>query len=112
MDGSRPVFIAEASSNHGRELSRALDFVDAAAAIGCDAVKFQLFKIDRMFAPEILSRSAKHRARRAWELPAEHIAPLAEHCLKRGIAFSCTPFYVEAVEELRPYRELLQDRVL
>ena len=103
MDGSRPVFIAEASSNHGRELSRALDFVDAAAAIGCDAVKFQLFKIDRMFAPEILSRSAKHRARRAWELPAEHIAPLAEHCLKRRIAFSCTPFYVEAVEELQPY---------
>ena len=103
MDGSRPVFIAEASSNHGRELSRALDFIDTAAAMGCDAVKFQLFKIDRMFAPEILNRSAKHRARRAWELPPEHIAPLAERCSKRGIAFSCTPFYVEAVEELRPY---------
>ncbi len=99
----RPIFIAEASSNHGRQLSRALAFVDAAAAAGCDAVKFQLFKIDRMFAPEILSRSAKHRARKDWELPVAHLAPLAEHCSKRGIAFSCTPFYVEAVEELRPY---------
>jgi N-acetylneuraminate synthase len=98
-----PLFIAEASSNHGRDLSRALAFVDAAADAGCDAVKFQLFKIDRMFAPEILDRSAKHRARREWELPRAHLAPLAEHCLARGIQFSCTPFYLEAVEELRPF---------
>jgi N-acetylneuraminate synthase len=98
-----PTFIAEASSNHGRDLARALSFVDAAADAGCDAVKFQLFKIDRMFAPEILARSAKHRARREWELPRAHLAPLAERCLKRGIQFSCTPFYLEAVEELRPF---------
>jgi len=103
MAASQPVFIAEASSNHGRDLSRALAFVDAAADAGCDAVKFQLFKIDRMFAPEILSRSAKHRARREWELPLEHLAPLAEHCSKRRIAFCCTPFYLDAVEQLRPY---------
>jgi len=98
-----PLFIAEASSNHGRELSRALRFVDVAAEAGCDAVKFQLFRIDRMFAPEILAKSAKHRARREWELPLEHLAPLAEHCSERGIAFSCTPFYREAVDELAPY---------
>jgi len=98
-----PIFIAEASSNHDRDLGRAKAFVDAAADAGCDAVKFQLFKIDRMFAPEILSRSAKHRARREWELPAAHLAPIAEHCRVRGIQFSCTPFYLEAVEELRPY---------
>ncbi|HEY4943989.1 MAG TPA: N-acetylneuraminate synthase family protein [Rhizomicrobium sp.] len=98
-----PIFIAEASSNHDRDLSRALAFVDAAADAGCDAVKFQLFKIDRMFAPEILARSEKHRARKQWELPLAHLAPLAERCLKRGIQFSCTPFYREAVEELRPF---------
>ncbi|MEJ0027515.1 MAG: N-acetylneuraminate synthase family protein [Rhizomicrobium sp.] len=98
-----PIFIAEASSNHDRDLGRALAFVDAAADAGCDAVKFQLFKIDRMFAPEILARSEKHRARRQWELPQAHLAPLAERCLARGIQFSCTPFYLEAVEELRPF---------
>ncbi|HEY2069383.1 MAG TPA: N-acetylneuraminate synthase family protein [Rhizomicrobium sp.] len=100
---SRPTFIAEASSNHGRDLSRARAFVDAAADSGCDAVKFQLFKIDRMFAAEILSQSAKHRARRDWELPLAHLAPLAEHCAARGIQFSCTPFYREAVAELEPF---------
>ena len=57
----KPFFIAEASSNHGRDLSRALAFVDAAVDAGCDAVKFQLFKIDRMFAPEILAKSANSK---------------------------------------------------
>ncbi|HKD21406.1 MAG TPA: N-acetylneuraminate synthase family protein, partial [Rhizomicrobium sp.] len=82
---------------------RALAFVDAAADSGSDAVKFQLFKIERMFAPEILAQSAKHRDRKAWELPLAHLEPLAKRCKSRGIQFSCTPFYVEAVEELRPY---------
>jgi len=99
----KPVFIAEASSNHGRDLDRARAFVDAAADAGCDAVKFQLFKIERMFAPEILAQSPKHRARSEWELPLEHLAPLAEHCSARKIQFSCTPFYLEAVAELAPF---------
>lgn len=99
----RPFFIAEASSNHAQDLARALAFVDAAADCGCDAVKFQLFKIDRMFAPEILALSEKHRARKAWELPLDHLEPLAAHCRARGIQFSCTPFYLEAVRELHPF---------
>jgi sialic acid synthase SpsE len=98
-----PIFIAEASSNHGRDLSRALKFVDVAAEAGCDAVKFQLFRIDRLFAPEILAKSPLHRARKDWELPLEHLAPLAERCLEKRILFSCTPFYREAVAELRPF---------
>lgn len=99
----QPLFIAEASSNHGRDLDRARAFVDAAADAGCDAVKFQLFKIDRMFAAEILRQSPKHLARAQWELPLDHLAPLAEHCSARGIQFSCTPFYLEAVRELEPF---------
>src|ERR1700759_228347 len=99
----QPIFIAEASSNHGRELARGLAFVDAAADAGCDAVKFQLFKIARMFAPEILRQSPKHRARTQWELPLAHLKPLAEHCSARKIQFSCTPFYLEAVAELAPF---------
>jgi sialic acid synthase SpsE len=97
------TFIAEASSNHDQDLSRALDFVDAAADCGCDAVKFQLFRIRELFAPEILAKSAKHRARVKWELPVSHLAPLAERARKRNIQFSCTPFYLDAVKELEPF---------
>jgi len=96
-------FVAEASSNHSQDLSRALAFVDAAADCGCDAVKFQLFRIAELFAPEILAKSAKHRARVKWELPVAHLAPLAERARARNIEFSCTPFYLAAVEELEPF---------
>jgi len=96
-------FIAEASSNHGQDLARALAFVDAAADCGCDAVKFQLFRIAELFAPEILAKSAKHRARAKWELPVAHLAPLTDRAAARGIEFSCTPFYLAAVEELEPF---------
>jgi sialic acid synthase SpsE len=99
----KPQFVAEISSNHHRDLPRALQFVDTAAAIGCDAVKFQLFRVNELFAPEILAKSASHRARVAWELPEAFLEPLAERCAVRGIAFGCTPFYLEAVAQLRPY---------
>lgn len=101
-------FIAEVSSNHQRDLDRALRFVDRAAEIGCDGVKYQLFRIDRLFAPEILRQSARHRARRQWELPLEFLAPIAERCRARGLAFGCTPFYLEAVSELVPFVDFLK----
>jgi len=98
-----PQFIAEVSSNHNRDLDRALRFVDAAADAGCDAVKFQLFRVDELFAPEVLERSATHRARADWELPLDFLPVLAERCREVGIAFACTPFYLDAVEELLPF---------
>ena len=98
-----PQFIAEVSSNHGRDLERSLAFVDAAAEVGCDAVKFQLFRVEQLFAPEILSKSEKHRRRKAWELPIEFLPRLAERCRQHNIQFCCTPFYMHAVTELQPH---------
>ncbi len=103
-----PKFIAEVSSNHGADLERSLSFIDRAADIGCDGVKFQLFKIDQLFAPEILSSSPTHSKRRAWELPVEFIPRLAERARERAILFGCTPFYLEAVEVLVPHVDFLK----
>ncbi len=96
-------FIAEVSSNHQRDLQRSFAFIDAAAQAGCGAVKFQLFKIEQLFAPEILAKSEKHRKRKEWELPLEFVPQLAKRCCELGIEFSCTPFYLDAVAELEPY---------
>lgn len=103
QEKERVKFIAEVSSNHNRDLDRCLKFVDKAAAIGCWGIKFQLFKIDKLFAPEILAKSAMHRARRQWELPVEFLPAIAQRCQEKNIKFVCTPFYLKAVEELKPY---------
>lgn len=96
-------FIAEVSSNHSRDIGRALEFIERAADVGCDAVKFQLFRIDQLFAPEILERSEMHRRRRDWELPLEFLPALAQRCRERGLQFGCTPFYLAAVTELESH---------
>jgi sialic acid synthase SpsE len=96
-------FIAEVSSNHSKDISRALEFIDVAASVGCSSVKFQLFKVDQLFAPEILQKSEKHRRRKEWELPLDFLPILSARCHAKGIQFSCTPFYLDAVEELLPY---------
>ncbi len=98
-----PQFIAEVSSNHNQDLDRCREFIDRAAALGCDAVKFQLFRIDQLFAPQILRRSEAHRRRKQWELPTKFIPELAVRCRLRGIQFCCTPFDLHAVEILKPH---------
>lgn len=97
------MFVAEVSSNHNQNLARCYEFIETSAQIGCNAVKFQLFKIDQLFSPEILAKSEQHRARAKWELPESYIPLLSAHCKKHNIQFSCTPFYLEAVELLAPY---------
>ena len=95
-----PRFVAEVSSNHHRNLDRSLQFVRTAAAIGCDAVKFQLFRVRELFAPEALRHDPKLLARESWELPVEFLPELGACCREAGIQFSCTPFYLKAVEQL------------
>ena len=71
-------FIAEVSSNHNRDINRMKEFIYASKEVGCTGVKFQLFKIDELFSPEILAKSETHRKRKEWELPIEYIPELAE----------------------------------
>lgn len=97
------TFIAEISSNHNQDLDRCFAFVDKAAEIGCDAIKFQLFKVEELFALEALHGNDECRKRKAWELPLSFLSKLAERCRKRNIQFGCTPFYLDAVSELYQY---------
>ncbi len=98
-----PIFVAEVSSNHQTDLSRSLEFIDEAAKLGCDAVKFQLFRVRDLFAKEILDRSQQHREREAWELPLNFLPELSKRARENGIELACTPFYLKAVDELNPF---------
>ena len=113
-------FIAEVSSNHNRSLSRTLKIINSIKKSGFSSVKFQLFKIDKLFSREILSNSFEHRKRAKWELPLKFIPIISKHCKLKKIKFGCTPFYLEAVDYLNKYvdffkissYELLWDKLL
>ncbi len=108
-----PLFIAEISSNHaidnacegdgGFDRVRAHQLIECAASCGVTAVKFQLFRMDQLFSPEILANSADHRRRQTWQVPPDEIASLAKHAHTHGLLFSCTPFDLEAVEVIAPH---------
>lgn len=103
MNRQNIKFIAEVSSNHNQSLERCYAFIDAAAQIGCSSVKFQLFKLDQLFSPEVFVAKPEIEARRKWELPVEFLPFLSKYCKKKNIEFGCTPFYLQAVNELEPY---------
>lgn len=98
-----PQFIAEVSSNHHQDLTRCFRFIDEAAQIGCDGVKFQLFKVEELFSPEVFIAKPETAKRKQWELPVHFLPDLAARCREKGIQFSATPFYLKAVEELYPH---------
>lgn len=96
-------YIAEISSNHNSNLQRCKKLIDIASKSGFDSVKFQLFKIEKLFHSSILKKSKKHRDRVKWEMNENYISTLYNYSKKKGLNFGCTPFYIEAVEKLRPY---------
>lgn len=96
-------YIAEISSNHNSNLQRCKKLIDICSKSGFDSVKFQLFKIEKLFHSSILKKSKKHRDRVKWELNENYISTLYKYSKKKGLNFGCTPFYIEAVEILRPY---------
>lgn len=84
-----PVFIiAEAGVNHNGRLDLALRLVDAAAAAGADAVKFQTFKAEDVVTGKKQSQLAMLRT---LELKDEYYAKIIKHCKKRGLIFLSTP---------------------
>lgn len=103
--------IAEAGSNHNRDMEVARQMIDAAVDSGADAVKFQSFTADRIAAAtshpvaQLGDRFSKHGAtlhelyKRA-ELPQGWIAELFDYAKERGITPMSTPFDEGAVDEL------------
>jgi len=93
-------FIAEIGSNHNRSIERTLALIDAAKEIGCWGVKFQLFKAEKLYAPEFKKQIAKMKK---WELPERFILDIAYKCSKLDLKFICTPFDLECIPLLAAY---------
>lgn len=97
------MFIAEVSSNHNRDLNRCIKIIEAAKECGFDAIKFQIFKIDELFTPNILKQYAHIAQRKEWEFPLDFLPHIREHCNKIDLKLGVTPFYIDAVRICDPY---------
>lgn len=105
--GAPAYVIAEAGSNHNRDLGVAKRLVDVTAEAGADAVKFQTYSGERIYSRKARSKflerfTTKTPAELLEEisLPREWQGELAEHARGRGIDFFSSPFDHQAVSEL------------
>ncbi len=96
-------FIAEVSSNHSKNLDRCLKLVESAKKSGFDAIKFQAFEIDKLYAPEILSKSKEHMSRKEWTFPLDFLPKIKQKCDEIDLKLGITPFYIEAVSECNEF---------
>ncbi|HSV29966.1 MAG TPA: N-acetylneuraminate synthase [Candidatus Omnitrophota bacterium] len=104
------TIIAEAGVNHNGDVAMALDLVDAAAAAGADAVKFQTFRAEAIISRNAAKADYQKRATdpgesqldmvRRLELDEAAHRALIRRCADRRIAFLSTPFDPGSVELL------------
>lgn len=114
----RKVFIiAEAGSNWkaggvSADLQRAKNLINAAVEAGADAVKFQTFRAETVYAPNAGTSgylSLRGIKRPIWELfkelsmPYSMVPILAGHCRKRNIEFMSSAFSPEDFKVVNPY---------
>lgn len=113
-----PVYIiAEAGSNWRmgtpeRDLRMAKALIDVAVEAGADAVKFQTYRAETVYAPnagqvEYLQKSGVHSdihdIFRDLSLPYEMLAELHAYCEQQGIAFLSSVFSVSDFDAVDPY---------
>ena len=107
--GAGPVYvIAEIGINHNGDLSIANALIDVAADCGCDAVKFQKRTPD-ICVPEHQKAVLRETPwgemtyleyRNRVEFDAADYAVIDEHCRRKGIAWTASPWDVPSVDFL------------
>jgi N-acetylneuraminate synthase len=94
----QPVFvIAEAGLNHGGDMNLAIKMIEAAAAAGADAVKFQAFQTEERFGRDAEAYGIVKPA----ELNEGQFAVLSKAARMIGIEFFATAFDEESLEMLK-----------
>jgi len=97
-DGDPCFIIAEAGSNHDGKLSRAKELIDAASKAGADAIKFQMFKANRLFnevkKKETVDSLAKLELREGW------YEDLKNYSERKGLDFLVSAFDEDSADFL------------
>jgi len=105
----RTFIIAEAGVNHNGKIELAFKLIDAARESGADAVKFQIFKADKVVSKyaHLASyqkqnmttiKKSQFEMVKELELSEEDFCKLKEYCDNAGIEFLTTPFDEESAD--------------
>jgi len=114
-EGHSVFIIAEAGSNHNRNLEQAKKLIEIAAEAEADAVKFQTYSAETLYSkktpnPEYLEGKMEQKS--VWqlikdiELPREWQGELADFTRSHDLIFLSTPFDYKAIEELEVLKML------
>jgi N,N'-diacetyllegionaminate synthase len=109
MDKKDTYIIAEVGPNHNGSLERALIMIEELSAIGVDAVKFQISKLENAyskdaFKPAYQKKNDKEKSplemSKKFQLPFEEHLKLSKACSKYGVDYLCTAFEMESLRFL------------
>jgi len=115
VGNGEPCFIiAEAGSNHDGKLEQARHLIDVAASAGADAVKFQVFRANRLY-PRSAGVSGYLKISKPiydivaeMEMPYEWIPELAACCREKGALFLASVFDEESADRLDPHVQVFK----
>ena len=99
----KTFIIAEAGANHNRSFETAVRLIDVAVDAGADAVKFQTYSSETLYAKnseDFADYKNINELIKSLELPRQWQSELKRYCDDKGIEFMSTPFDYEAVKEL------------
>jgi sialic acid synthase SpsE len=106
----RCYLIAEAGVNHNGDLERALSMVDAAAAAGADAVKFQTFSVDELILASVEKAPYQRVSGPTGQTQTEMLDSLCidetfhrkvmARCHEAGVTFLSTPYGTSSLQFL------------
>ncbi len=96
--GWEPYIVAEIGINHNGDEKLAVAMIEAAAAAGADAVKFQLFDAEKLVSSNNNEDLVDFFKR--FELSRDSYRRLFRHCRESGITFLATPFDIDNADFL------------
>ena len=93
----KTLVIAEIGSNHNNNFNLLKKLVKIAKKSGCDAVKFQLFKAEKL----VQKNSNAYKILKKLELSDAWIPKIKKLCKKNNLLFACSPFDEQAIKILK-----------
>jgi N-acetylneuraminate synthase len=105
-EGEPAFIIAEAGSNHNGRIEQAKKLIDVAVEAGADAVKFQLFRAEKLYpqnaghADYLKTKKSIYRIIKEMEMPYDWIPELYDYCRERSIIFLASHFDEESADKL------------